>query len=349
MKKSIRLSTALLALAVAGCSIGYNQTLFVTSSNVGLNVDTKPPVAEISIARREGVIAPTFERGQHPPVYASFGVHAGGFLPLTSDTSGLFAGGDAAEIVSTPEGQDFSVSRICLAHQPTAATFGDAPQGEVRPMFFGTDTSYGVKIAWTGTAGPYPDSVKLGYNRTEFALAPLTLSPDVFNCPPGTVATVRMPSFLASINAGLTAKGLAGGIPAVGTTPASGNPEGGGGSQFSYTQFFATGASAENLAKTRGVKDLYKAAPTEAVVVDDVTQKRKVAINAYVRDLAKQGDKATLDSIAKSLGLVPNPDIMTERNDILFTMDVKVVDKESMDKFCASLGNAVNSVKECES
>src|SRR5438034_1931341 len=113
MRKLVDLSTALLALVLSGCGIGYNQTFFVTSSNVGLNVDTKPPVAEISIARREAVIAPTFGEAKVPPVYANFGVHAAGFLPLTTDVSGLFAGGDAADIVSTPQGVAPNVDKHC--------------------------------------------------------------------------------------------------------------------------------------------------------------------------------------------------------------------------------------------
>src|SRR5260221_8870721 len=100
MWNSIQLRTALFALALSGCGIGYNQTLFATTANVGIDIDTKPPTAEISIARREGVIAPTFQGGQHPPVYASFGLKTGGFLPLTTDVSGLFAGGRAAVVVS---------------------------------------------------------------------------------------------------------------------------------------------------------------------------------------------------------------------------------------------------------
>jgi hypothetical protein len=38
----------------------------------------------------------------------------------------------------------------------------------------------------------------------------------------------------------------------------SGNPTAGGGSSFDYTQFFATGASAENLARNSAVKKLYQ-------------------------------------------------------------------------------------------
>ena len=161
MKTLIPLSVTLLSIVLSGCGIGYNQALFATTSNVGINIDTKPPTAEISIARREGVIAPTFEGGQHPPVYASFGLEAGGFLPFTSSVSGLFAGGHAAAIVSNQGPGPGASDVICLSELPKDTTFGNAAfgPGDVQPMYFGTDSSFGLKLGWSGTAGPYPDSV----------------------------------------------------------------------------------------------------------------------------------------------------------------------------------------------
>lgn len=37
--------------ALSGCGIDYNTTLFVAKSNVGIDVDTTPPTAEVSTAR----------------------------------------------------------------------------------------------------------------------------------------------------------------------------------------------------------------------------------------------------------------------------------------------------------
>jgi len=94
--------TALLIVLVilTGCGIGYNKTLFFTKTNVGLDVDSSPPTAEVTIGRREGVIAPTFERGQTPPVLASFGLAASGFAALFAEVSSTFCGGDAAVIMA---------------------------------------------------------------------------------------------------------------------------------------------------------------------------------------------------------------------------------------------------------
>jgi len=83
-----------LALYLQGCVIGYNSTLFVTQSNVGLDVETKPPIFEMSIARREGVIAPAFEGGQTPPVMASFRTGSNAFMRFFFGVKSTFTGGE---------------------------------------------------------------------------------------------------------------------------------------------------------------------------------------------------------------------------------------------------------------
>ena len=56
-----------------GCSALEEHVLFMTKTNVGIDVDSKPPTAEISIARREAVLEPTFEGGQTPQSWRVFG------------------------------------------------------------------------------------------------------------------------------------------------------------------------------------------------------------------------------------------------------------------------------------
>jgi hypothetical protein len=98
----IRFVILVMFCAVAfGCSTGYNRMLFITKTNVGLDIDTKPPTAELSIARREGVIAPSFEEGKALPVLASFRYEGGWLDPNISAT---FAGGKAAVILAQPSG-----------------------------------------------------------------------------------------------------------------------------------------------------------------------------------------------------------------------------------------------------
>jgi hypothetical protein len=184
MKKT-KVIVCLLAISTLsqGC-VGYNRTLFVTKTNVGLDMDTKPPTLEVSVARREGVIAPSFEDGKTPPVLASFILEPGRNIPLFPRISQTFAGGDTAVIMSTlygsetPPSVDMSKfdSEIELSKMP-ASKWGMELQkpGVVRPLFFGTDTSFGLKVAWSGLTAQFPDTVKLGLNRKEFALAPVTM------------------------------------------------------------------------------------------------------------------------------------------------------------------------------
>jgi hypothetical protein len=186
------LSIILASSIISGCGIGQKKVLFTTRSNVGLDVDAKQFTAQINIDRQEAVIGPTFEGGQHVPIVAAFRNNnrlLGGF-----GVSSLFAGGDAALALTTPsesnrvEGE----SLISLSKPPQYIKgffgkffdhFKDEERiqqdkylpgpGQVTPFIFDTDTSLGIKLAWTGAAAEFPDKVKIGFNREEFALAPV--------------------------------------------------------------------------------------------------------------------------------------------------------------------------------
>jgi hypothetical protein len=209
----------LLPLGLAGCA-GYNHTLFMTKSNVGLDFDSKPPTLEINVSRKEAVIAPSFEGGQTPPVMASFKPSAGtggGFVSFFLGVDQTFAGGDAAMAMAQLYNEKTSTN---LAQFNSALTLSKKPDytdpfrkipgtGATRPLIFGTDTSLGLKAAWTGTGGQVPDTVKLGFSRKEFAWAPITATPvPAAPAAAGTTAAtpnengpvhVKMPAFLATI------------------------------------------------------------------------------------------------------------------------------------------------------
>jgi hypothetical protein len=228
-------------LLSAGC-VGYNTTLFATKTNVGLDFDTKPPTAEIAIARREAVIAPTFEDGKTPPVAASFRIQSGAWV--FADISSTFAGGDAANILAqlyndptnvAPKGYD---STLWLTQPPTKKLGGTKVKlhrpGVVRPLLFGTDTTFGLKLAWSGLTAQVPDTMKLGFNRKEMALAPVFGGPGwLLETNGGAVVTntyfVKMPSFLATMD---------------GSTKVRAAKE----SKVKHVQYFATGTAADNLA-----------------------------------------------------------------------------------------------------
>lgn len=241
--KLIRRATVLWLqlISLSGCAIGYNSTLFVTKSNIGVDIDSKPPTAEISLARREGVIGPTFEGGQKPPVMASFRYNIKGIFGLFSNVSSTFAGGDAAATMSKLFGGGDATqaenSAVCLSKKPQLTVFGREisfpGEGDVRPFVFGTDTTVGLKIAWSGLTAQIPDTVRFGYNRKEFSLAPVFGAAQ--RCGDNGTYVVKIPSFLATVDSSTTVKDPAG-------------------SGLDHLQYFATGIAATNLALRQDVR-----------------------------------------------------------------------------------------------
>jgi len=232
---------------LAGCA-GYNNTLFMTKSNVGLDFDSKPPTLEVSIARKEAVIAPSFEGGKTPPVLASFKPHAGSGSAFASFAFGVdqtFAGGDAAKAMAmlynlpTATNPCLYDSSLELSEKPPYENcFQKIPgKGATRPFIFGTDTSFGFKAAWSGTGGQIPDTVRLGFNRKEFAWAPISATPVLR--PDGSEdchkVNVKMPAFLATIES-------------------SQNISGDGSTRVQGLQYFATGQAATYLAMQQDVR-----------------------------------------------------------------------------------------------
>ena len=244
---AVRISVLIFAsMTLVGCAIGYNSVLFVTKSNVGIDVDAKPPTAEVSIARREGVVAPTFEKGQTPPVMASFRVNTKGLIGIFANVSSTFAGGDAANTMSKlygdPDATKPEDSTLCLKQKPAPKVVGYRisfpEQGEVEPFIFGTDTSLGLKLAWSGLTAQFPDTVKLGYNRKELAFAPVFGSEEASETVCGKTGgkySVKVPSFVATVDSYVNVKDPAG-------------------TSTGWLQYFATGTAATNLTLRKDVR-----------------------------------------------------------------------------------------------
>lgn len=313
-------------LALTGC-VGYNTALFMTKSNAGLDLDAKPPTAEINISRKEGVVEPSFEGGQTPPVMASFSTKVGhdkmdSFFLGVNQT---FAGGDAAVTMAKlydwekaiKEDTDEEVSRnekkfdskLTLSEPPKANAnkgwfgwrkklFGLAEPGEVRPFFFGTDTQFGMKVAWNGVGGPYPDTIKLGFNRKEIAVAPITIN---------EAHEVRIPSFLATVDGG--GKGAI-----TGATNTLGVKQ-----DVNWIQYFATGKSANYLARQYGVRRamLERADPKATAIATTNIAIKQQRDAAYSAEEHQHRVDAILDTIEKlqgtnAIALATNPPVKIE-------------------------------------
>lgn len=325
-----KITLIILILFISGCA-GYNRVLLATKTNVGIDIDTTPPTAEITIARREIAIQPILPDYPNPaptmpsipervastangekseqeyalPLVAAFAKLGGFFNP---EISGYFAGGDAAiHIVqenseksptSNPEkssssntGSSASTSNdssssLCLRNEPydmrsplekflDLIMFKDteaakkAARAESRPFYFATDTSTGLKVAWSGTGGPYPDSFKLGYNRKEFASPPVFVNHIKEGCQgdPDYQWQVKLPSFVATVNVAANIR--------------IGNDDEKSKSGLSQVQFFATGKAATEFAKRSDVKELISKRIKQITLSDEqVTSSGKQAASS---------------------------------------------------------------------
>ncbi len=258
--KFSRLIVLFCPIFLFGCS-GYDRALLATKTNVGLDIDTEPPTAELTIARREIGIQPTFpdyaDKESALPLFASFGL-GGNFL--NPAITGHFAGGAAAVLLTSKaentnakgDQSKSALHTICLDKKPEDTrgllmkfwywiTFRTKEEyrNEPRPFFFATDTAYGLKVAWSGTTGPYPDSLKLGYNRKEFASAPIFVEDGCRgekNTETNKKWEVKLPSFYASID----------NASAVESLPWE--------TATKHVQIFATGQAANNFVQRASVK-----------------------------------------------------------------------------------------------
>ncbi len=277
--RHIILATALLSLS--GCA-GYDRILFVTKTNVGLDIDNKPPTAEITIARRELAITPTFQDATDDektlPLLASFGL-TGTFL--NPEITSRFAGGEAALVLAQGPDRQADPAKLseepflCLSKKPETESWWEKLFGkdDIRPFYFSTDTAFGLKAAWDGTTGPYPSTVKLGYNRREFAFPPIFTNEKSCTLPSSQAGKadgwkVTVPSFFASLDNSSTITDIKEWVnsekqPAGTEWTRSG---------VTHTQFFATGKAASEFANRPEInaamnKKMY---PQESPTIDPV-------------------------------------------------------------------------------
>ncbi len=255
---------------LTGCGTGYNRTLFVTRTNVGFDASTTPPTLELDIGRQEGVVAPQFENGKKLPVLASFRFTNSGFF--APNLGSAFATGDAANTLAAlykeetpyPAGWETRVnsvngvsdngrpakfpgdSTVVLDNKPEILPWIPNFLGwfkpkfqkqEVRPVFFGTDTSLGLKIAWSGMTGQFPDSARLGYNRKELALVPISLEEK--NVSGTKKYNMKMSSLLATVDSDVSESEIDGNVPDA---------------ELEHIQYFATGNAATLLALQKDVR-----------------------------------------------------------------------------------------------
>ncbi len=280
-----------------GC-IGYDSALLATKTNAGIDVDMKPPTLEASLARRELAITPSFENGKTPPLVASFKVHGPWVFASVGST---FAGGDAAATMTgqygtTNAGPDAVLDGdTVLATRPTSKRgwFGRKAKvklqepGEVRPLVFGTDTSAGIKVAWSGMTAQYPDTLRAGFHRKELALAPVSI---VSNSP--SEFRVNVPSFLATTDAGAAV-----------SSPTN--------TRLEWAQYFAVGAAADNLAAQPQIREamVRRIDPAADKYVKEATAAAREAGQKLAAELSTRIQPLTLAETKEHLARCATPQI----------------------------------------
>lgn len=173
MKRWKGAALAPLLLALGGCGLGYDMVGAFTTTNIGVNIQATPtPVAEISFARREGALEPTYEDGNLPPVAASIEFKTGTIGPFATASRSVFTGGAAAVAASgEPLKPNHEATVACVTKKPERARAHQ--EGGAGTMIFLTDSTVGFKVSFpTAAEVPFPNA-SLGYRRNEMAIAPV--------------------------------------------------------------------------------------------------------------------------------------------------------------------------------
>jgi hypothetical protein len=241
--------TAVLVLALnalTGCVNG-THVLVASDTNIGMDIDTKPPHADINIGRKEAAIVPGFEGGQTVPTVMGFQSTLGGSLlsKLAVGIGTVFSTGHAAVLLvsqgsPTPSPDDPDGGAVTQRPEANKAGINEVVgTGQMRALAFGTQTSLGLHLAWDGTTSAVPSEFKLGFNRKEGAYAPIgyeDVAPDAEH-PALKTGRAVVPSTLASLDT----------HPSTGVGQQVGN---------TWVQWFATGRAAEHLAARDEVRQI---------------------------------------------------------------------------------------------
>jgi hypothetical protein len=265
----LALSSLSVALLVSGCS-GPDGALFLTTTKIAIDGDTSEQAVSIGYDRFEGFIAPAYETGAVPPVLAKIDANLSLLEPRVKQ---FYATGNAAVLVTCGDttAVKATASTVTKATNPQAVETIKCPEtlerlrtGDRRTMVFGTGTVGGLKVSWISNS---PDSITFGYKRREFSWLPIipekkatpgqtSPSAATVTTPPLTVAEEGYGSVLAAFD-----------LDNQTTTPQN--------TVLGIKQFFATGAAAEGLAQTTGMRDLVKA---------EFTDRARTALNPLPTD-----------------------------------------------------------------
>jgi hypothetical protein len=247
---------------------------FVTSTDIGISADVNTQELHLGYVRTELFVGPGYpEYGAAPAAVGYLGSNLSVFSPKIKQ---LYATGDAAETVTQDQRQGADQQAMQIQSQAAAlaaaAIRADNPQGpppgtlagQRRPLVFGTGSNIGVQLGFTGGT---PSKVKFGYNREELSIIPFRAQT------PTTQSPDKYAPVLAAIDMDLSTPNL---------------PE----TELVLTQFFATGAAAQNLAKRDDIRGYFHAQAEHAVKQAAIVEARKMVTR---RDTARDAIAAYLE------------------------------------------------------
>ncbi len=213
---------------LSGCSgLGKKNVLFATKTSLGVDMGTKPPAIDVGYGRSEGTVAPVFENGQVLSLMSGFSSKQG----LINQAAGQsFATGNAADLMTkyimsnatVTTSDTISIEEVLQSQTVTR-------KSEPKRYFFGTDTSFGLKVDLAVESGGWPESLSLGYKRKEAAFVPLIEKAMVNN-----EVEVALPSLIS--------------------TSSFDNELSSGNSSLLLRQFYATGNAANYLASIPNIR-----------------------------------------------------------------------------------------------
>jgi len=204
------------ALLLQGCAAldPRENVIFFTKTSLGVDVDGTPPEASFAYSRIEGFLGPRYDNGAVPPV-ASYLQTDGGLFDR--NVTQMYATGRAATLVA---GDDSGKSVSTL-------------KGAKKAMFFGTSTTFGVRISFAATGA---EGLVLGYRRKELSYIPI-----------GThEGTDQYASVIGVFSSDAAASTLQE-------------------SKIGVSQYFATGAAAEKVAAWPETRTAFRQSGNEAL------------------------------------------------------------------------------------
>jgi hypothetical protein len=227
------LCAALLAGAVASGCAG-DTVIFTTKTSFGIDLEQTPASVSVGYDRVEGYLGPRFPDGGAPVVVGAFVTQG---TVLDRSVRQVYATGNAALGVT---GQTYTPGNASL-------------KGKGEPMFFGTTSTFGLKVAVAESA---LNSFTVGYKRKEVSVIPLTTA--------GVDGSFVYPSVLASLDSSYAVAKADALDPKVGVT-----------------QFFATGGAAEKLSQRKDVQQLFDDLRDDALLKyrEQERQQRRLALN----------------------------------------------------------------------